>query len=223
MRSFIFDFNGTLFRDTEFHRLAWTQFMARHGIAISDDDFRQKMNGPGNDVILRRFFGTGPSDEEISALSEEKERIYRAIVLADPARQALAPGAVEMLDMLKARQIPCCVATASIRANVDFYMEDLGLKRWFDYRHIFYMTGELPGKPDPAIYLAAMDRLGFRPEDTLVVEDSLSGIQSATGAGVGGIIAIGDTVPLEVLVRMPRIIAHIQDFWGFDRLLEVFN
>jgi HAD superfamily hydrolase (TIGR01509 family) len=220
MRNFIFDFNGTLFRDTEFHRIAWTQFMARHGIAISDNDFRQKMNGPGNDVILRRFFGDGPSDEEIAALSEEKERIYRAIVLADPARRALAPGVPEMLDTLKARQVPCCVATASIRANVDFYMEELGLKRWFDYRHIFYMTGELPGKPDPAIYLAAMQRLGYRPDDTLVVEDSLTCIQSATGAGVGGIIVIGETVPPEALTRMPGIIAHIQDFFGFERFLE---
>jgi len=220
MRSFIFDFNGTLFRDTEFHRLAWTQFMARHSIVISNDDFRQKMNGPGNDVILRRFLGTGLSDDEIAALSEEKERIYREIVLADPDKQALAPGAVEMLDMLKARQVPCCVATASIRANVDFYMEDLGMKRWFDYRHIFYMTGELPGKPDPALYLAAMRRLGFRPEDTLVVEDSLPGIQSATGAGVGGIISIGETVPPEILACMPGVIAHIQDFFGFERFLE---
>jgi HAD superfamily hydrolase (TIGR01509 family) len=220
MRSFIFDFNGTLFRDTEFHRIAWTQFMANHGIAISDDDFRQKMNGPGNDVILRRFFGSGPSDEEITALSEEKERIYRAIVLADPAREALAPGAVEMLDALKARQAPCCVATASIRANVDFYMEELGLKRWFDYKHIFYMTGELPGKPDPAIYRAAMQRLGYRPDDTFVVEDSLTGIQSATSAGVGGIIVIGETVPPEALTRMPGVVAHIQDFFGFERFLE---
>lgn len=219
MRSFIFDFNGTLFRDTEFHRIAWTQFMANHGIAISDDDFRQKMNGPGNDVILRRFFGSGPSDEEITALSEEKERIYRAIVLAE-AREALAPGAVEMLDALKARQAPCCVATASIRANVDFYMEDLGLNRWFDYRHVFYMNGEFPGKPDPAIYRVSMQRLGFQPEDTLVVEDSLPGIQSAMGAGVGGIIVIGETVPPEVLATMPRVIAHIQDFYGFERFLE---
>ena len=213
MRSFIFDFNGTLFRDTEFHRIAWTQFMARHGIAISDDDFRQKMNGPGNDVILRRFFGDGPSDEEIAALSEEKERIYRAIVLADPARRALAPGVVEMLDTLKARQVPCCVATASIRANVDFYMEDLGLKRWFDDRHIFYMSGELPGKPDPAIYRRRCSALAIGPRIPSSWRTPLPGIQSAAGAGVGGIIVIGETVPPEVLARMPGVIAHIQDFW----------
>lgn len=219
MRSFIFDFNGTLFRDTEFHRVAWKQFMANHGIAISDDDFRRRMNGPGNDVILRRFFGDGPTDAEIDALSEEKERIYRGIVSADPARQALAPGVVEMLDLFEERDIPCAVATASIRANVDFYMEVLGLKRWFDYDHIFYMTGEFPGKPDPAIYQIAMRRRDYRPEDTVVVEDSLSGMRSACDAGVGGIIAIGDAVSREDLAMFPNIIARIRDFYGFERFI----
>ena len=219
MRSFIFDFNGTLFRDTEFHRVAWKQFMGRHGISITDEDFRQKMNGPGNDIILRRFFGDGASDAEIGALSEEKERIYRDIVLADPARKALAPGVAEMFDALKARGVPCGVATASIRANVDFYMDALGLNRWFDYDHIFYMNGEFPGKPDPAIYRVAIRRMGCRPEDTVVVEDSLPGMRSALGAGAGGIIAVGDNVAPAALAEFPNILARIQDFFGFERFI----
>ena len=217
MRSFIFDFNGTLFQDTDIHRVAWKRFMAEQGMPISDEDFRQKMNGPGNDIILRRFFGDGPTDAEIDALSEAKERIYRDIVLSDPSRQSLAPGVVEMFDAMKKRAIPCCVATASIRANVDFYMEDLGLNRWFDYSHIFYMTGEFPGKPDPAIYLTAMRSLAYVPSETVVVEDSLPGMRSALSAGVGGIIAVGETVPPDVLAQIPNIVARIQDFYGFER------
>ena len=217
MRSFIFDFNGTLFQDTDIHRAAWKQFMAAHGKPISDEDFRQKMNGPGNDIILRRFFGDAPSDAEIEALSEAKERIYRDIVLSNPARQSLAPGVVEMFDTMKKRAIPCGVATASIRANVDFYMETLGLNRWFDYDHIFYMTGDFPGKPDPAIYLTAMQTLGYRPEDTVVVEDSLAGMRSALSAGVSGIIAVGDTVSPDALAQIPNVLARIQDFYGFER------
>lgn len=220
MRSFIFDFNGTLFRDTEYHRTAWKRFMASHGIVISDDDFSQKMNGPGNDIILRRFFGEGSTDAEIEALSEEKECIYRDIVLADPARQALAPGVVEMFDRMMDRNIPCAVATASIRANVDFYMNVLGLRRWFDYDHIFYMSGEFPGKPDPAIYRVAMQRLGYRPEDTVVVEDSLPGMRSALGAGAGHIIAIGDTVGDDALAQFPNILARIHDFFGFEAFFD---
>ena len=219
MRSFIFDFNGTLFRDTEIHRVAWKRFMAGHGMPISDEDFRQKMNGPGNDVILRRFFGEDCSDEALDRLSEEKEAIYRSIVLSDPSLRQLAPGVVEMMDMLKARGVPCCVATASIRSNVDFYMNELGLNRWFDYEHIFYMTGAFPGKPDPAIYRIAMESLGYRPEDTVVVEDSLPGMRSALGAGVGGIIAIGDTVDSAALAEIPVVCARISDFYGFGRFL----
>ena len=197
MRSFIFDFNGTLFQDTDIHRVAWKRFMAEQGMPISDEDFRQKMNGPGNDIILRRFFGDGPTDAEIDALSEA--------------------GVVEMFDAMKKRAIPCCVATASIRANVDFYMEDLGLNRWFDYSHIFYMTGEFPGKPDPAIYLTAMRSLAYVPSETVVVEDSLPGMRSALSAGVGGIIAVGETVPPAELAQIPNIVARIHDFYGFER------
>ena len=143
----------------------------------------------------------------------------RDIVLADPARKALAPGVVEMLDLLKARGVPCGVATASIRANVVFYMEALGLNRWFDFDHIFYMTGEFPGKPDPSIYRVAMRRMGYRPQDTVVVEDSLPGMRSALGAGVGGIIVVGDTVVPTALNDFPNILARIGDFYGFERFL----
>jgi beta-phosphoglucomutase-like phosphatase (HAD superfamily) len=122
-----------------------------------------------------------------------------------------------MFDTMKKRAIPCGVATASIRANVDFYMETLGLNRWFDYDHIFYMTGDFPGKPDPAIYLTAMQSLGYRPEDTVVVEDSLPGMRSALSAGVSGIIAVGDTVSPDALAQIPNVLARIQDFYGFER------
>ena len=221
MRNFILDFNGTLFRDTEIHREAWKRFMAVHGRPITDEEFQRCFNGPGNDVILRHYYGGALSDGEIDALSEEKEAVYRQIVLSDPTLQSLAPGAVEMLDRLKARAVPCGVATASIRANVDFYMETLGLNRWFDYDHVFYMDGELPGKPDPAIYRVAMQRLGFRPEETVVIEDSLPGMRSAAAAGAAGIIAVEGNVEPEVLAGIPNIIATIRDFYGFERFLDL--
>ena len=220
MRNFIFDFNGTLFLDAEIHREAWKRFMARHGQPITDELFYRYMYGPANGEILRRFFGDGLTDDEVRALSEEKEALYRQIVLADPALRRLAPGAGEMLDGLKARGVPCAIATASILDNVMFYLDDLGVRRWFDEAHIFYDTDGLPGKPDPAIYRLAMNRLGFVPEETTVVEDSRSGIQSAAGAGVGRIIAIDTTLGPQVLAGMPQVDAVIHDFYGFERFIE---
>ena len=167
MRAFIFDFNGTLYLDAEIHRMAWKRFMAERGRPISDEDFERYMYGPANAVILRHFFPE-LSDDEIHRYSAEKEAVYRRIVLENPELKALAPGAPEMLDMLRDRGIPYAIATASIRENVDFYLNELVLDRWFDLDRIFYDRDGLPGKPDPAIYRLAMARMGFRPEETTV-------------------------------------------------------
>ncbi len=220
MRSFVFDFNGTLFLDAWIHRIVWKDFLADHGHPITDEEFDRYVYGPGNDVILRRFFGDALTPEAANALSEEKEAAYRAFVLNDPALQHLTPGATQMLDMIRDRGIPCAVATASIRSNVDFYMNDLGLKRWFDYDHIFYMAGDIPGKPDPTIYRMTMEKLGYIPGNTTVVEDSLSGIQSAVAAGVGRIIAIDTTMGPQALEKVDAVDAVIHDFYDFERFLN---
>lgn len=220
MLSFIFDFNGTLFLDLPMHRIAWNRFMARRGIEVTDEMFYKYMFGPTNDFILRRILSPDLTDAEIEAMSKEKEALYREVVLNDPALRRLAPGAPEMLDMLKARGVPCAIATGSIRDNVDFYMNALRIDRWFDYDHIFYDEGALPGKPDPAIYLQAMDKLGYMPESTVVVEDAASGIRSAAAAGVRDIIAIDTTLGREALERMPEVSAIIHDYYGFERFVE---
>lgn len=219
MHCFIFDFNGTLFLDAEIHRTVWKKFLSDRGRSITDEEFERYVYGPANDIIFRRFFGNELTSAQIDALSEEKEAAYRAYVLERPHLQALAPGASEMLDLLKQRRVPFAVATASIRSNVDFYMHDLGLKRWFDYGHMFYLTGDIPGKPDPAIYRLAMERLLYDPKSTTVVEDSLAGIQSACAAGVGRIIAIDTTLGREALEQLDGVDEIIHDFHGFARFL----
>ena len=220
MKSFIFDFNGTLYQDSTMHLDAWRQFYKKHGVPFTDDLFYKYMCGPPNSEILRRMISPDLSDAEIEALSEEKEALYRQVVLDDPDLRELTPGAGEMLDMLKARGVPYAIATGSNRANVDFYMYTLRIDRWFDYDHIFYAEDRLPGKPDPAVYRLAMRKLGFQPEETVVVEDAMPGIQSAVGAGVRAVIAIDTTLGPEAFRGIPEIVAVIHDFHGFERFLK---
>ena len=185
MRSYIFDFNGTLYQDTPMHKAAWGEFFRRRGIPFTDDGFYKYMCGQPNAEILRRFMGDDLTDEQVDALSEEKERIYRQIILDDPALQTLTPGAEAMLDALRAQNIPHAIATGADKANMEFYMKVLRIGRWFDFDHISCAHRGLPGKPDPAIYRLAMAKLGYAPGDVTVVEDAMAGIQSAARAGVG--------------------------------------
>lgn len=219
-QAFIFDFNGTLYPDKELHRMAWKRFMADHGVAITDEDFERDIYGPSNDAIMRHFLGEDLTQAEVARLSAQKEAIYREIALSDPSLQSLAPGAVEMLDMLKARDVPCAIATASIAENVDFYFETLRIGRWFDRRHVFFDEAGLPGKPDPAIYRLAMQKLCYSPGSVTVVEDSMSGILSAHGAGAGRIIAIDTTLGAEALCKVSQVSAVIHDFYDFERFVE---
>lgn len=212
MQSIIFDFNGTLFQDSDMHQHAWKVFFARRGIEITDELFHRYMCGPPNDAILRRFLGGDLTDGEVAALAEEKESLYRRVVLSDPALQVLTDGAPTLLDALKAAGVPYAIATGSSIENVNFYFDALDIGRWFDRDRVFYAEGHLPGKPDPAIYRLAMEKLGFDPMDTLVVEDALPGIRSAIGAGIRRIVAIDTTLGRDAFAGIPEVVSVIHDF-----------
>lgn len=215
MKAFIFDFNGTLFQDTPMHLYAWREFFRRHGVTVTDEAFYKYMCGPPNTAILARFLGDHLSDAQVAALSEEKENLYRQVILDDPALQVLTPGAAEMLDHLKSAGIPHAIATGADKGNMNFYMKVLGVGRWFDYDHIFCAHRGLPGKPDPAIYRLAMDRLGYAPAETVVVEDALAGIQSALGAGVQTVVAIDTTLGRDAFAGIPEVRAVVHDFLDY--------
>ena len=91
------------------------------------------------------------------------------------------PGAEELLSRLRARGIPMAAATSSPRPHVTAALERLGLLRYF--REIF-TTWELgTSKHRPDIYLLAAKALETKPEETIVLEDSLYALETAKAAG----------------------------------------
>lgn len=188
----IFDFNGTLFFDSDKHEEAWRIFSKKlRGSAFSDDELQNIMHGRTNRVLIEYLLGHSVDDEKLAELGEEKEQIYREMCIQDKKNFKLAPGAIEFLDYLKEKQIPYTIATASGKKNLLFYMESLKLDKWFDLNKIVFDDGTILGKPEPDIYLKAADKIGLKPEQCVVFEDAISGIESAYRANIGKIIAIG--------------------------------
>ena len=221
MKAVIFDFNGTLFDDTNFHLEAWQRFLRKKfNLDLTLEEVREKFIGPNNSVIFRNYFGENYfTEEELLRLAREKEAEYRAIVQRDTANMQLMEGAPELFDLLVERKIPFALATASHIDNVMFYLEDLGLKKWFTMDRIVYDEGILPSKPDPAFYLEAMKRISMNPEDCIIVEDSPSGIQAAINAKAGQVVVIDRTAPREWLEARKEIHAIVHDFCGFEKFL----
>ena len=221
MKAVIFDFNGTLFDDTRFHIAAWKRYMRkRFGVELTEAEVCAQFIGPNNSAIFQSWFGGGFTPEQAHAWSLEKEAEYRAAVREDPANLRLIDGAPELFDLLTERRIPFALATASERPNVDFYLNDLGLARWFTLDRIVYDEGKLASKPDPAFYLEAARRLGIDPADCVICEDSLPGIEAARRAGAGRIAVIDRTVSREKLMAEPGVSAIIHDYFGFEPLLQ---
>lgn len=220
MRAVLFDFNGTLYDDTRLHVAAWRSFFyKRFGMDMTAEEIHRRCIGPSNVAIFREFFGDRFSMEEIARYSAEKEAEYRLVARSNPDNLRLMEGVPEMFDRLTALGVPFALATASPLENVRFYLEDLGLKRWFSMDRIVYEEGKLASKPDPAFYIEAARRLGLTPQDCVIVEDSKTGIQAAVNAHAAKIVAIDRSTPRQWLESRPEIDAIIHDFHGFERFI----
>lgn len=220
MKGIIFDFNGTLFFDSQLHYDAWRIFSKRlRGYPFTDEEMQKYMFGRTNSDIIEYATGKKTSPDIVEKLAKEKETLYREECLRRPEILKLAPGAEKFLDWLKANNIPMTIATMSEWDNVAFYIDIFKLSRWFDLDKIVYSNGKIPGKPAPDIYEIAAQNLGFNPAECIVVEDAISGINSARAAGAGLIIAISSVEPVEYYKNIEGVSGIIRSFDEFDRSL----
>jgi beta-phosphoglucomutase len=188
IKGIVFDFNGTLFWDTNLHNTAWDRFLEMEGIYLNDVQKNERIHGKNNHDILRSLFDRPLSSQEMEEFILKKEGIYQSLCLKTEMR--LAPGAIDFLEFLRTTGIPRAIATASGIENVNFYFEHLNLERFFDPSSVVYNDGSIPGKPDPGIFKKAIQLLGITEKETLVFEDSKAGIMAAENAGVGMIIIV---------------------------------
>ena len=217
-KGIIFDFNGTLFFDSEKHLETWREFSKRlRPYAFTDEEMREYMFGRTNEDIIAYLIGKKPDPELVEKLATEKEALYRDMCRKDKENTVLAPGAADFLDFLKENNIPMTIATMSEKDNVDFYIEQFNLAKWFDIDKIVYSDGTLKGKPAPDIYLKAANILNLKPKDCIVVEDAISGIESARAAGIGKIIAIASMESVDLYKKIPCVKQIIKTFQEIDK------
>lgn len=191
IKGVVFDFNGTLFFDTHLHNQAWDLFLAKHALILTDEEKNRKIHGKNNAEILTNLFTHKLTEEDIIKLSIEKEDIYQALCLKE--KMELAPGAENFLNFLQFIGIPFTIATAADLYNLKFYFKYLNLEKYFELSRIIYSDGTVKSKPDPEIFLKAMDVLGIQASETLIFEDSASGIKAAENAKAQKIIIVNST------------------------------
>jgi beta-phosphoglucomutase len=182
----IFDMDGVIVDSNPVHREAWSAYNRRFGLE-TDESMHQRMFGRRNDQIIRDFFGPDLPEEEVIRRGAEKEQLYRDL-MSPVLDQYLVNGVRDFLQMY--RHLPAGLATNAEPANVEFVLQQAGLRSYFQAVVDGHQV-QRP-KPDPEIYLHAARLLGIAPVNCIVFEDSYSGVAAAAAAGAR-VVAIRTT------------------------------
>lgn len=198
--------DGVIVDSNPFHKIALKQFCEKYGKDLSEEELREKIYGRRNRDWLVNIFG--PLDEsKMRRYADEKEELFRKVYEND-----IKPleGLRDFLEQLKSSGIPAAIATSAPRSNVDYTLEKTGLQQYF--ATILDDSFVEQGKPHPDIYLKTAGALGFDPENCVVFEDSLAGVESAKKAGCK-VVGITTTHTEKELKETDVI---IPDFQGLD-------
>jgi HAD superfamily hydrolase (TIGR01509 family) len=179
----VFDMDGLLLDSERLIRDAWIQASFENGIAFSESVYLEVVgrNSADSTSILMDHIG---DDLVFSKICAQADTLLseRTISLGYPVK----PGAIELLSLLNERNIPCCVASSTNRAEVRRRLQKSGLDGFFDA--IVGGDEVLKGKPNPDLFLLAAGRIGVSPGHCLVFEDSEHGARGAIAAGMSAIL-----------------------------------
>lgn len=216
----IFDFNGTMFFDSDKHIKAWVEFTEELiGREITTKEKRVYVSNKSGREIIEHFLGYEISDDMYDQFSEEKEGIYRRLCNDDKENLKLAPGLEQFLDFLTENNVPRTIASVAPLSNMMYYFETFDLYRWFDTDKIVYHDKRLRDKPFPDLYLVACKMINMPPEKCLVFEDSSIGITAAQNAGIKHIVAINGDNPSLSIDGFDYVHGMVENFTRLEEVL----
>ncbi|MBQ8952198.1 MAG: HAD family phosphatase [Eubacterium sp.] len=207
----IFDFNGTCIFDRTLHNKAWQTYIEELTLTeVSDEDVSLRIQDKTGKEILESFLGYELNDNMVFQLSEEKERIYRALLIREDLQ--LAPGLEDFLNFILLARVKRCIATTANLENMNLYFERYNLERWFKWEEVIIGAGNIPLKPHPDLYLAAVSKLDMPTDRILVFENSTAGVKAAAAAGINHIIGITGDSHNRSLMNHPGVMAVVNNY-----------
>lgn len=205
--AFILDMDGVLTDTASLHRTAWRhlfdEFLGSRGgdqAPFSAEDYRKYVDGKPRVDGIESFLASrgieiprgSPGDpvesDTVHGLGRRKNERFHQLLRDEGARPY--PTSVEFVEQARERGFALAVVSSS--RNCEIVLQRAGLAEHFDAR----VDGNelsrlnLPGKPDPAMFVEAAKRLGSRPERAAAVEDAIAGVEAGRRGGFRVVIGV---------------------------------
>jgi beta-phosphoglucomutase len=194
-RAVLWDLDGTIINTNRVHWHAWRSVMAAEGVDLTWEMFAPTF-GQRNDTILRKWIHPELRDSEVERISEIKESRYRQILPDQPPE--LLPGVEDWFRWLRDAGWRQALATMTPLENMEAIFSTVRTSRGTSFKDFLdaVVTGSdvQHGKPDPAVFLLAAQRLAVPADRCVVIEDSRAGIEAARRAGMHSIAVSADPI-----------------------------
>ncbi|MDI6825862.1 MAG: beta-phosphoglucomutase family hydrolase [Candidatus Aenigmarchaeota archaeon] len=211
MKAFIFDKDGVLAENFDAHLKAYVKLFSEMGIKITKKNLL-KMYGMKTHEIVKMIMKDNRkeiTEEMAKKMAEKKENYYRELV---EGKLKLLPGVREFLTYLKEKGYKIGVASSASLESIRQLLRETKIDNFFDAT-VSGFDIKL-SKPNPDIFLECTKKLNVKPEDCVVVEDSVHGIEAAKRAGMKSLaVATGQTLKKDLESLNPNwILDSLEDF-----------
>ena len=179
-KAIIFDMDGVLVDSEPYHVEIEKRVFKKMNLNVSDEEHAGYM-GMATDIMWKHIIGKRNLSLDVNEMTDltnsEGIHFFSGLEKIDPI-----PGMVDLLEQLQAKNIPMAVASSSDSETIKLILEKSGLKSYFLHTVSSRDVGK--SKPEPDVFLHAAGLLHTKPEDCMVIEDSVNGIKAAKSAGM---------------------------------------
>ena len=214
IKGVIFDLDGVLVSTDEMHFKAWEKLAKELGIINFTKEDNKRQKGVSRMESLEVVLSKGSrvySEEEKQEFAERKNQYYIKL-LQSLKEDAILPGVINTLKMLKEKEI--LIGIGSVSKNTPLILDKTGLTPYID--KVSCGLDITRSKPDPQVFEVAAEKLGLLKEDCLVVEDSIAGIIAAKAAHMRT-LGVG---PEYKQLRADYAVANLQEEIDWKSILD---
>jgi HAD superfamily hydrolase (TIGR01509 family) len=180
VKAILFDFDGVIVKSEPLHFKSFVELLKPLGIEFTEERWYGEFAGTGTKNIMTVLFKENKINENVEVWLKKRDDLF--MEYAKRGELKLTTGLLDFLKMLKSKGIKTTVSSSGDRGYIMFLIDNLGISKYFDA--VISAQDITKNKPDPEIFLVSAKKLGFKPSECLVIEDSRSGVKAGKAAGM---------------------------------------